>query len=360
MLIIGGGFTGLTAAQILAKSAAVTLVSPEEYALFTPRLVDALASTCREEDLRASHTSLAQRHGYTFFRGTVKAVDHAARRATLQASETHTISYDAVVFSQGAETNFFALEGREHVYPLKTWEHLLAIEERLRALSALPHPAIAIVGGGATGIEAAVAIHERLQALGKPLTERSITVYQASSQILPGFLPATITSCKRLLATLRISVQEQSAVTSAHAEHIVIEGQAPITSDLTLWASGVKPNTVQSALPKDDRGNLLPDHFLRLSAHAYAGGDTVLFKDGQLTIPKNAQTAMNMGALIAKNILREHQGRPLVCYRYRSPGVMLWLGRSSIADILGVSLHSAVFTWLRAIFYRIRWYQITK
>lgn len=359
VLIIGGGFTGLTVAQELAKHVQVTLVDPNECALFTPRLVDALAGACREADLRTPHTTLAQRCGYTFVRGTVTAVDHAQRCATVQSSNSHTVEYDTIVFAQGAETNFFALEGREHVYPLKTWEHLLAIEERLRAVSRLAHPRIAIVGGGATGIEAAVAIHERLRALGKDPSHRTVTVFQAAAQILPGFLPATIARCRSLFADLNILIQEQSVVTSAQAAGLTLASQGAVAADLVIWASGVKPNFVHSLASKDDRGNLLPNHFLQLSAHAYAGGDTILFKDGQLTVPKNAQTAMNMGALIAKNILREHQGRRLRPYRYFSPGVMLWLGHTSIADLYHLSFASPLFTWIRSLFYKLRWHQLT-
>lgn len=359
VLIIGGGFTGLTVAQELAKHAQVTLVDPNECALFTPRLVDALAGTCREADIRCPHVTLAQRCGYNFIRGTVTAVDHAVRCVTIQTNRPQTMNYDTIVFAQGAETNFFALEGREHVYPLKTWEHLLAIEERLRVVSGLAHPRIAIVGGGATGIEAAVAIHERLQALGKSAPHRTITVYQAATQILPGFLPATIAGCKRLFADLNILIQEQTAVTSAQQGGLTLETQCVVAADLVIWASGIKPNQVHSLAPKDDRGNLLPNHSLQLSPHAFAGGDTILFKDGQLTVPKNAQTAMNMGALIAKNILREHQGRPLRSYRYFSPGVMLWLGKTSTADLYHFSFTSPLFTWIRSLFYKLRWYQLT-
>ncbi len=359
-MIIGGGFTGLTAAQILAKSAAVTLVSPEEYALFTPRLVDALAGACAESDVRHSHLLLAQRHGYTFLRGSIASIDHQARKAFFTDPQRAALSYDAVVCAQGAETNYFSLTGKEHVFPLKTWDHLVAIEERLRVISALPHPQIVIVGGGATGIEAAIAVHERLIALGVAPERRTITVVQSAPQILPGFLPATVERTKRLFLERGITLRERTAATSVQPSELTLEHGETLPADLCLWASGVKPSPIANTSPMDERGNLLPNHYLQLAPQMYAGGDTILYKCGQMIVPKNAQTAMQMGARIAENILREHAQRPLRPYTYRSPGVMLWLGNTSIADLFGWSFASPLFTWMRSLFYRLRWYQITK
>lgn len=358
-LIIGGGFTGLTVARHLAKHASVTLVDPNVFALFSPRLIDALAGTCREKNIRCPHAVIAKRCGYTFIQGTVSAVDHAERRATIDASKPQSISYDTLVFAQGAETHFFALENRSHVYPLKTWEHLIAIEEQLRKASELSHPRIAIVGGGPTGIETAIAVHERLLALGKSSDQRSITVYQAATQILPGFLPTTVNQSKQVCANLRINIQEGAAIKAVGAGKLLIDQREPVAADLVLWASGVKPVQVHSLAPKDDRGNLLPNHFLQLSQNAFAGGDAILLKDGQLIVPKNAQTAMHMGALIAKNVLREYRNQSLLPYRYRSPGVVLWLGQTSIGDLFGCSIHSRLLTWVRSAFYRLRWHQLT-
>jgi NADH dehydrogenase len=360
VLVIGGGFTGLTVAQKLAKTTRVTLVSPEEYALFTPRLVDALAGTCAESEVRHSHLLLAERHGYTFLRGSIASLDHDARRAFFADPQRAPIAYDAVVCAQGAETNFFTLSGKEHVYPLKTWDHLVAIEERLRIISSLPHPKVVIVGGGATGIEAAIAIHERLGALGVSQERRDITVVQSAPQILPGFLPSTVEQTKRLFQTRGIIIRERTAALGAAVGTLQLEHDESLSVELCLWASGVKPSTISNTSPTDERGNLLPNHFLQLAPGMYAGGDTILYKCGQVIVPKNAQTAMQMGARIAENVLREQAGLPLKPYTYRSPGVMLWLGRTSIADLFGSSFASPLFTWMRSIFYRLRWYQITQ
>lgn len=364
ILILGGGFTGLEAARRLAVQAnvTVTVVDPESHALFTPRLVDALAQDCREADLRTPHTALAERHRYHFVQGCAQEINDKEKTVLVNGTDgtNQTIPYDTLVCAYGASTNFYKTEGKEFALPFKTWDHLLRVETKLGGLARGKAPLrIAIIGGGATGIEAACALDLRLKALGRGVRDRTITIFQAGPQIVPGFLPKTVERTHALLKELGITVRLATPVKRLLADGLETQNSEHVTADLILWAAGVRPNQVDGDTAADSPTTEMgTDYTLRVRPHVFAGGDVIQLKDGQQSVPKNAQTALKMGASIAENIMRERAGKPLACFRYRSPGVMLWLGKTAITDLFGFSLPSRAFVWVRKLFYRLRWRQM--
>ncbi len=367
VLILGGGFTGLEVARRLATrpDVTVTVVDPESHALFTPRLVDALAQACRESDLRIPHATLAGRHGYDFIQGKAVRLDEAQKMVDIErvgSTEKVQASYDTLICAYGASTAFYGTQGQDYAYPFKTWEHLLRLEERLaQATRKNEDLRFAIIGGGATGIEAACALDLRLRALGRGPDARTITVFQAGPQILPGFLPKTVERAHAHLAASRIDVRLMTPVSRLLPDGLETKGGERVPTTMVVWAAGVRPNHVDGDTAEHSpTTDLMTDHALRVRPNVFAGGDVIQLKDGQRMIPKNAQTAMKMGALIAKNVLRERTGKPLRSFRYRSPGVMLWLGATAITDLLGLSLPSRAFVWVRSLFYWLRWRQICR
>lgn len=364
VLVLGGGFTGLEAARRLARDpgTSVTVVDPESHALFTPRLVDALAQSCQEKDLHLPHATLATRHGYRFMQGRATRIDPEAKRVDVTTADgaTKTLTYDTLICAYGATTNFYRTDGREHAFTLKTWNDLIRLEDRVAALAKRASPLrIAIIGGGATGIEAACALDMRLEALGRDPASRTITVFQAGPQILPGFLPKTVDRTRAYFLHRSMEIRLGTPVQRLTERGLVTQAGEAIDADLVLWAAGVQPNRIDGDRITDAAtSEPTTDYTLRLQPHLFAGGDMINLKCGQRPVPKNAQIALKMGALIAKNVVQERDGRPLAAFRYRSPGVMLWLGKTAITDLFGCSLPSPAFVWVRELFYRLRWRQL--
>lgn len=364
VLIIGGGFCGLEVARRLrlASDVDVTLVEPSSHALFTPRLVDALAQACSETDLRFPHATIAQRRGYAFVQGKATYIDKPKKTVTVERAGVKTVSlkYDVLVCAQGAETNFFQLEGKELVFPFKTWEHLLALEEQLQPLTRKKTPFnITLIGGGATGIEIAFALHRRLEKLGISPKRRSLTIFDAGPQILSGFLPRTIMNTLKLIKANGFTLRTSTPAASVQDGQLTTRTGEIVPTDLVIWGTGIQANKIETDVPNlDPKGALAVDYALRTEPNVYAGGDVIQFKDNQRIIPKNAQTALKMGKAIADNILREKAGKEVRAFTYRSLGVLLWLDQTTGFDLLGVSLLSPLFTWMRKTFYTRRWKQM--
>ncbi len=364
VLIIGGGFCGLEVARRLSSASDidVTLVEPSSHALFTPRLVDALAQACSETDLRFPHATIAERRGYTFAQGKVTFIDKPKKAVTVERidGKTASLKYDVLVCAQGAETNFFHLEGKERTLPFKTWEHLLALEEQLQPLARKKAPInVALIGGGATGIEIAFALHRRLEKLGMGPKRRAFTIFEAGPQILSGFLPRTITKTLKLIKANGFTLRTSTPVASVQETQLTTQAGEIVPADIVIWGAGIQPNKIEANVPNlDPKGALVVDYALRTEPGIYAGGDVIQFKDRQQIIPRNAQTALKMGKVIADNILREKAGKDVRAFTYRSLGVMLWLDQTTGFDLLGVSLLSPFFTWMRDTFYTRRWKQM--
>ncbi|HMD03157.1 MAG TPA: FAD-dependent oxidoreductase, partial [Candidatus Baltobacteraceae bacterium] len=173
VVILGGGFGGVSTARTLERilrpdEATVTVVSRENYSLFTPMLPEVSSGNL---ETRHIVTPLrAQLRRSRFILGDVRSIDLAARTLEVQHPILHsmqTLSYDHLVFAMGAVTSTFNLPGvAEHALPLKTLEDADRLRNHVIAMLELadvaPDPrerkrllTFVFVGGGFTGVEAA-------------------------------------------------------------------------------------------------------------------------------------------------------------------------------------------------------------
>ncbi len=373
LVIVGGGFAGVRVAQTLSASSAwnITLIDPQEAFLFTPRLVDALSNEAVAEHLRVSHKTLAETHTYSFLQGTVLSIDaHKKTVDVQQGDRAHGLAYDILVLTQGARTQFYGTPGAEHTFPLKTWTDLETLEAHLVQLAEAPakktdeaRTTFCVVGGGASGVEAILALQTRVQkqfrAEKRPF---SFFLIQGAPEILPGFLPATIKKTRALLNARGITVLTGDSVGSVSETALTTKTGRVIPTSTVVWTAGLQPNDIpmESGKPIQPPGYLCTDPFLRIEASIFAAGDIVVFKDKQITVPKNAQTAMKMAEVLAKNLERTRLQQSLRAFHYQSFGVILWLEQTGILDLFGYSFESRLVPMLRNFFYNIRFWQLTR
>lgn len=384
VVIIGGGFGGLQTAHELRRRAPldtqITLVSANDRFFFTPRLIDRLEgkSVSSTESYRLSE--LATRHRYRFIHATVTNIDRTQKRLFYTDEQTQGITplaYDWLVLCPGSETNSYDIPGVESTFALKTEADVEAIHARVHELIGLAAHAsdeerrrllsFAIVGAGATGIEAlfalreyvAVALEEKAPDL---LQHGSFTLIQGAPQILPGFPEPIVQGTEETLLKENVTIVIGEPIVKVGPSFLLTNAQRRIDAGLIIWCAGIKPLMVPifPEVSRSANGCLVVDQYLRVDATIYAAGDAILFKQEQLIIPKNAQTTMSMGTAIARNIANEIKGQPLKPYRYFSKGNILTLGPTGFIDLRVVSFKSRLVPWLRDWFYRKRFEQLTK
>jgi NADH dehydrogenase len=171
VLILGGGFAGVGAAQKLEHADAdVVLVDRHDYHTFQPLLYQLATGLLETTAVGHSLRDLVgHQDNTTVHRATVRAVDLEARE--VQFEDLPAMTYDYLVLGIGAEVNFFGTEGAtEHAFPMYTLPHAVNLKDHLlERWDAVDHdPAliedgalnVVVVGGGPTGVETAGAVAE--------------------------------------------------------------------------------------------------------------------------------------------------------------------------------------------------------
>src|SRR5262249_7913813 len=206
VIVLGGGFAGVGAAQKLKDAGAeVVLVDRHDYHTFQPLLYQLATGLLETTGVGHSLRDLLEAHGRaTIHKASVTAIDLDARKVTF--AEIEPISYDYLVLGLGAEVNFFGTEGAaEHAFPMYTLPHAVRLKDHLLerweasdrdpGLVADGGLNVVVVGGGPTGVETAGALAELYRGdFAKDYREvdeddARITLVEAGPELFPMFKP---------------------------------------------------------------------------------------------------------------------------------------------------------------------------
>jgi NADH:ubiquinone reductase (H+-translocating) len=368
VVIIGGGFGGLYAARRLADEAVdVELIDRKNHHTFQPLLYQValavlspgeIASPLRRIFRKASNvtTLLAEVAGFDTFQRQVRLTDGAR------------LAYDYLIVAAGARHAYFGHENWEQAAPgLKTIEDAVEIRRRLLlAFERAEHDALlgrrrdqltfAVIGGGPTGVELAGAIADLARlALAKDFrmidtTKARVRLYEGSSRVLGAFSESTSRRAKEQLQELGVDVFTNSMVTAVEPGRIRV-GDEWITTDVTLWATGVAGSSLGKELGvKTDRaGRVVIEQDLSVPGHReiFVIGDMAALtgEDGK-PVPGLAAVATQQGKAAAENILRDLRGEPRRPFRYHDRGTMATIGYKRAVAELGRWRFSGVIAWV--------------
>jgi NADH dehydrogenase FAD-containing subunit len=261
-VVLGAGYTGLTAANLLAKrtGATVTLVNNRDR--FAERLRNhQLATGQRLRDLPLR--DLVRNTGVRLLVDQVTRVDPEQRQVELAGGEP--VGYDLLVYAVGSHADLDAVPGAaEHATAVATAEEAARLRDRMRTAST-----VAVVGGGLTGIEAATELAETYP-------DRRVRLATG------GALGATLLErgrdhLHRTFDRLGIEVREHANVTKVAADGLLLENGDHIDADVVVWTTGFRvPRLAREAgLAVADNGRILVDGTMRSVSHpdVYAIGD---------------------------------------------------------------------------------------
>jgi len=353
VVIIGGGFGGLTAARALAREPVrVTLIDRSNHHLFQPLLYQvATGALSPAEIARPIRTILRKQSNVTVTMHQVHGIDPVNRLVRIKDG---TIAYDYLILAAGARHAYFGHDEWEALAPgLKSLQD--ALEIRRRILLALENAdcepdaaakqawlTFVIVGGGPTGVELAGAIAEiaRHQVAPDfrgidPAAIRVILV-EAAPRILTTFPPSLSAAAGDSLRALGVEILT-GAVTALEPGRVML-GEHELRAGTTLWAAGVAASPLARSLgvPLDRAGRVLVNR--NLTAPGYPNlfviGDIAGFVDeAGKTLPGVAPVAMQQGPHAARNIARALRGEPLEDFRYQDKGNLATIGRAAaVAD----------------------------
>lgn len=274
LLLVGAGHAHLEILRRLALEplgVSLTVVSPGPRHHYSGMVPGYLQGTYREEQISVDIPALAARSGGRFQEGSAVAVDPV--RQVVRLADGDELSYDLVSFAVGSDTaGAESPEVATHAQRIKPLARVVAFRERLVALAAEPgERRVVIVGGGAAGVEVALACARVLGDGGR------VAIVESGPEILSGYTNRFRALARRILAERGIAVATGEPARAVHPDALELGGGRTLPSDLTVWLTGAVafPLFQGSGLPLDDRGFLLVDDALRAvtDPRIFAAGD---------------------------------------------------------------------------------------
>ena len=369
VVIIGGGFGGLTAARTLGGTdLRVTLIDRRNHHVFQPLLYQVATAGLSAPDVAAPLRRILRRHrNVTVLLGEALHVDPVARTVVLVDGE---IGYDDLIVAAGATHSYFGHDEWARYAPgLKSLEDALVIRRRMllafeRAeretdrASRAQWLTFVVIGGGPTGIELAGTLVEiarftlRREFRRMDPAEARVILVEGLDRVLPSYPPDLSDKARQQLERLGVEVRTRAMVTGVDAEGVRL-GAERIEARTVLWAAGVAASPLGRSLGAalDRAGRVKVERDLSVPGHpeVFVAGDLAAFEQDGRPVPGVAPAAIQMGRHAARNVLRRARGQTTRPFRYRDKGSLATIGRrAGVALIRGVKLWGfpAWLAWL--------------
>ena len=348
VVIVGGGFGGLHAAQSLGRLPVdVTLVDRRNYHLFQPLLYQVATAVLSPADIaQPIRTILRKQENTEVLMDEVVGIDVRARLAKLSSGTE--LSYDYLALATGATHSYFGHDEWSPLAPgLKTIENATEIRRRVLLAFELAerqkleqgwHPPLnfVVIGGGPTGVELAGAISDIAQLYMRhdfrhidPAKSR-VLLLEGSPRVLAAYPDDLSAKAEQILTRLGVEVRTHTQVTGVGPGWVEAGGER-IDAVVTLWAAGVQASPLGKMLgvPVDKRGCVIVDSRLNPPGlpNVFVLGDLAHVEENGRQIPGVAQPAMQMGDYLGKALAADLKGRPRPTFHYFDKGDMATIGR---------------------------------
>jgi NADH dehydrogenase len=381
VLILGGGFGGLYAALEFEKrhrpDFEVTLISQDNFFLFTPMLHEVAAS-----DLDLTHivNPVRKMLRYVhFFEGEVRSVDIMKRQVVVAHGfdqHTHSLEYDHVVFGLGSVTNFYGIPNlAETAIAMKTLGDAIGLRNRLienleeadTECAANDRESLltfVVAGAGFAGVETIGSINDFLKAAFPYYPNLSsemirVVLVDPGEFVLPELGEELGRYAGRRLAKRGIEIRANTKIKAVTSNGIELSDGIQISTRTLVWTAGTAPHPLLEELPlPKERRRLKVNGAMAVEGYpgVWALGDCAMIpdEDGGYQ-PPTAQHASREGKVLAHNIVAHSLGKDLIPFRFNTLGLLASIGRrTGVARILGVNFSGFLAWWLWRTIYLLK------
>ncbi len=377
IVVVGGGAGGLELATSLGKTlgkrkqAEVTLIDCSQIHIWKPLLHEVAAGTMDSHDDELAYLAQARTNHFRFVLGRMEGLDRDGKQIKIapmtndlgdEIVPARSIGYDILVIAIGSLCNDFGIPGvAEHCQFLDSTEqaehfqqHLLASYLRAQAQGSFGGDGvldIAIVGGGATGIELSAQLHQASQlfnAYGLDSIKQSdikLHLIEASNKLLPQLPPHLSEATVRQLREIGVDLRLGEQVVEVTRDGVKTKSGQFIQAEIIVWAAGIKAADFLrgiAGLETNRINQLVVRRTLQTTVDddIYALGDCAACpwpeKGPQANVPPRAQSAHQMANQVYANIRRRLKGQPQQDYVYTDYGSLVALGKfSTVGSLMG-------------------------
>jgi NADH dehydrogenase len=359
VLVLGGGFSGIGAAQKLRKSnVEVVVVDKNDYHTFQPLLYQVATGLLEQPAVGHPIRDLFHdQDNARIHQDLVASINLDAREVTFE--ELEPLTYDFLVFGLGAEVNFFGVEGAaDHAFPLYTLpdavrlkNHVLrSWEEADRRPELIEDGAlnVVVVGGGPTGVETAGAMAELYNGVFKKDypdvsgDQAKILLVEAGPELFPMFKEDIRDYTEKALAKRGVEVMTGEVVESITPHRVTLKSGTELRAHTLVWGAGLQGNELVRSLGLElEKGNRIRvDEELRIPSHpeVYAVGDVAAINDQKTdqVLPQLGSVALQSGEHAGKTIAGRLADKETKPFKYHDKGTMAAIGRgSAVVQMLG-------------------------
>ena len=361
VVVVGGGFGGLSAALQLAATAPdvpVILIEPQERFLFLPLLYELLSHELRRWEIAPRYSELLAGKGVVWLQDRVSQIDTTAQQLRTQAGQQ--LSYGQLVLATGGKPTSFGIPGvEEHCLGFRSLADVDQLQQLVARLKQQQRPLqrLAIVGAGASGVELACKLADLLQGAAV------IELIEQGEELLPASRSFNREQAQQALLKRDIRLRTGTRVMAVSATSVNLQrgdSREALSCDGVIWTGGVVGSVpeITPALELDRRGRLPCSSDLRVigAQHLFAMGDAALCPDASGDAhPATAQVAYQQASCLATNVLHQRRGEELEPFIWNDLGEMLGLGigQASLTG-MGITLAGAAAFQLRRLAYLAR------
>lgn len=378
IVIVGGGAGGLELATALGdklvKSGriSVVLVDRSSTHIWKPLLHEVAAGSMDANSHQLEYAAQARWHRFVYQPGELQGLDRERKTITIgslndddgvELLPRRDIPYDTLVLSIGSVTNFFNVPGAEkNAISIDTMHQAEHFRRRMiglcvRADQAQSKLNIAIIGGGATGVELSAELRNTAEILGAyglhhldPHRDIRISVIEAAPRILSALPERVSSKTTELLNHMEIDVLIDAKVSEVQEHAVMLANGDSVPADLTVWAAGIRAPQILSelGLPVNRLGQVVVTQSLQteVDPNIFAFGDCAAcpWPEKNSTVPPRAQAAHQQASFLFNVIKKRLDNEELPVFQYRDLGSLVSLGRfDAVGNLMGPLLGRAMF-----------------
>ena len=383
IVIAGGGFGGLYAARRLERelprhAARITLVSDQNFMLYTPLLPGAAAGTLEPRHVVVPLREELDWTEIVLGRMTGADLERSELRVHTVDGRDETLHYDQLILTVGSVSRVLPIPGlAEHALGFKTLSDAIALRNRallhLEIAESIDDPALrseyltfVFVGAGYAGVEGIAELQDYVADVIERYPRSRLAgtrwvLVEARDQIMPE-IPARLAEfASRDLRARGMEIRTGTTLDAIDERSATLSDGEVIPTRLVCWTAGVKPQPLvrDLGLALAQGGRIETDATLRVPGHenVWALGDAAAVPDParryKAPCPPTCQHAIRQGRLAARNVAAALAGRKPRRFRYRTLGVFVDLGQhKAVATVLGVRLRGFV-AWFTARTYHL-------
>ena len=412
IIILGGGFGGVSVLKKLQDnfqtdvSVDITMVSKENYMLFTPMLHEVASGMLETRHIVTPVRTFCKRS--RFCADVVESIDLHRKQVLIRSSSASTIlqetndfrdtginfrslDYDYLVIALGSETKFFDSDVQRHALTMKNLKdaiilrnHIIYLLEQADQLPITSRTAdnivrrkelqsklltIVVVGGGFAGVETAGEINDFIRDSAREYYHNidsqniRVVIVQSGGRLLPEMSEKLAEFALQKLRSSDVEVVFGNRVIGATEDSVKLNDGTKIPTKTIIWSGGVSPTSLITSLTCEhdiNSGRIVVDKYLQLPEYkgVYALGDCAFITDPNTgaSYPPTAQHAIREGLTVAKNIIADikEQSDQKEVFNYKTKGMMATVGkRSGVGNLFGIQVQGFSAWWIWRNYYLV-------